>query len=121
MIQVNLKLWQNNLDRGQFMKFENIKYSKCPYCKKHGIYGILKIINPRKVFTCRFCGKKYTINSFLYYAMLIFVALFSGVFIMIFDKYILKIPDWLGYILSLAVLFLFEYFAPLEEYNEKNL
>lgn len=97
------------------MKFENIKYSKCPNCKKHGLpfYKTGYKYNP--IVICKFCGKKLSVNRFLSMTALIVMIASLGVACQIIDD----IPSWMVYLLGIAFWLVFQYFAPLEEYEEK--
>ena len=101
------------------MKFENIKYSKCPNCDKHGL-PICKIgykFNPK--ITCRFCGKSFKVNRILSVTILILSAILLGVICRKINDYWFDMPSWIVDVLVIVYVLIFQYFAPLEEYEEK--
>ena len=103
------------------MKLKQIKYSKCPQCKKHGlkIYKTSYKYNP--VIICNCCGKKFKVNRFLSLVVLLVDAVFVGVVYRYINYNIIHIPIEISYIVGIVIWFLFQYFAPLEEYDDSNL
>ena len=101
------------------MKFENIKYSKCPNCKKHGIsfYKTGHKYNP--IICCKFCGKKFRVNRALSMTVIVLLAVLGGVAFREIKEIYPSIPTWTCYALYSFLWLAFEYFAPLEEYEEK--
>ncbi len=80
-------------------KFENLFYSKCPKCKKHGIKAFNKMAgNHNPMLTCKYCGKKYSMNMALAIIVKVGIASVIGLIALFFNKYI-KLP--FGYIVLL--------------------
>lgn len=102
------------------MHFKNIKYSKCPYCKKHGLpfYKTSYKYNP--VITCRLCGKSFKVNRALSMTILISITVLFGVTYQMINKYWFDIPSWIIYFLCIVFWLVFQYFSPLEEHDEND-
>ena len=96
------------------MNFKKIKYSKCPACKKHGIFAFNKIGHRyNRIVECHYCKKTFSVNIALSITMKIVIPLFVGIIALIVNTYIAKIPFLIWAIMILVLWFLFEYFAPL--------
>ena len=99
-------------------KSHKILYSKCPSCKKHGLKAFNKMAgmhNP--ILTCKYCGKKFSMNMALAIIVKIGIPVFVGIIALIFNN-IIRIPFWIYCVIGIILLLLFEYFAPLEEQDE---
>ena len=99
-------------------KHNKFFYSKCPNCKQHGIKAFNKMAgmhNP--TLNCIYCGKKFRMNIALAIIIKISIPVFVGAFGFFINDTI-KIPLWIYCVITVILLFLFEYFAPIEEINE---
>ena len=102
------------------MNMEKIKYSKCPNCKKYGINANRGIhFHHTSVETCKYCGKKFKVNSALAFLLKCFFALVCGFFFLIINTYIIQVPFWIIGILSVFVYLLVERICPMEEEKDK--
>lgn len=98
------------------MNIERLKYSKCPNCKRRGLSGFRKTgykYNP--VLECEYCKKKFKVNRALSVTVDIGMAVIIG---LIGQK--TGMPLWICCIILLLLLAVFEYFAPLEEIEDKD-
>lgn len=102
------------------MKISHITNSKCPCCKKYGLpfYKTNYKYNP--VVTCKFCGKKFKVNRALSLTVIILLAFSVVVGFKKVNDYIFNFPEWTIYFIGLALWHVFEYFAPLEEYEDDD-
>lgn len=99
-------------------KYNKLLYSKCPYCKQHGIKAfnkMAKMHNPTLI--CKYCGKKYSMNMALAIIIKIVIPALVGI-VALFINNIIKIPIWIYCAIGIILLLLFEYFAPLEDQDE---
>ena len=104
------------------MEIQKIKYSKCPHCKQHGIKAFSKISHRHNpILTCKYCGKRFSVNIILSIFVKIAIPVFFGSITKLFfenlDEDILML---ILYVACVLTLFLFEYFAPLEEIPDKK-
>lgn len=98
------------------MIIENIKYSKCPHCAKHGIRGFGKMTRVSKsVVSCRFCEKIFRVNTGVLLAVNILLPLLCAVAGVLFNRFCVQLPLGVWVALFLAIRAAAEYFAPLEE------
>ena len=98
--------------------FEMIKYSKCPHCKKYGIKAFFKTSHGHNpILTCKYCGKKYSVNIALSIFMKIFIPIFLGLIFLYLRNKNISIPFWIIAIIAILAFMIFEYFAPLDEQN----
>ena len=100
------------------MTLEQLKYSKCPSCKKHGIRAFSKSGRYTYKLTCKHCSKKFKINSVLNVFAHIGIGIFVGLIAVFVNDYIIPVPLWFWGIVAIALLGCFQYFAPLEEVEE---
>lgn len=64
--------------------------------------------------------KKYKVNRFLSLTVLLTDAVFVVAVIRYINDNIIHIPIEISYIVGIVIWFLFQYFAPLEEYDDSN-
>lgn len=103
------------------MNMEKIKYSKCPNCKKYGISALRGIGRAStSVVTCKYCGKKYRVNSALALVLTVFIIIIGcTVSIIITDLLKVRISGWiLGILFGIFTLFSERYW-PMEEEKDK--
>ena len=100
------------------MTLEQLKYSKCPSCKKHGIRAFSKSGRYTYQLTCKYCSKKFKINSVLNYVVKIGIAISVGLLAAFVNEYIAPTPLWFWIPAIIVLLLCFQYFAPLEELEE---
>ena len=100
------------------MTLEQLKYSKCPSCKKHGITAFFKSGRYTYKLTCKHCSKKFKINSVLNYVVKIGIAISVGLLAAFVNEYIAPTPLWFWIPAIIVLLLCFQYFAPLEELEE---
>lgn len=102
------------------MKFEKLRYSKCPNCKKYGI-GAMRGVGRATTYveTCRYCGKKYRINWALAFLLSVFIAFFIGIVGLIINTYIMKIPTPILWPVCIISYYLVFHFCPMEEEKDK--
>lgn len=102
--------------------FIRVFYNKCPNCKKRGIF-FLKI-NTRGSSTskCKCCGKKYFVHSMLAIIVIVIaVIVFNVIFRLVFsDLYNTIQCKTLFYVVSVILLYLGYYFAPLEDIDDEK-
>jgi hypothetical protein len=103
------------------MTLEQLKYSKCPSCKKHGITAFFKSGRYTYKLTCKHCSKKFKINSALNVFAHIGIGIFVGLIAVFVNDYIIPVPLWFWGIVVIALLGCFQYFAPLEEVEASEL
>ncbi len=95
-------------------RFQKIKYSKCPICKKYGIFAFDKIGRRyNHILECNYCKKKFSVNIVVSIIMKILIPLFVGAIALIVNTYVTKVPFLIWAIITLVLWFIFEYFAPL--------
>ena len=100
------------------MNINKITHSKCPHCRKHGI-GFPKIgYRYNRLITCKYCGKKFKVNRALSITVLIILGVLGGICFIKTKEIFSNVPDWICYPLIFILLSVFEYFAPLEEYDD---
>ncbi len=97
------------------MTLEQLKYSKCPSCKKHGITAFFKSGRYTHKLTCKHCSKKFKINSALNVFAHIGIGIFVGLIAVFVNEYIVPTPVWFWIPAIIILLLCFQYFAPLEE------
>ena len=97
------------------MNIEKLRYSKCPACKKHGIPAFSKLGRWTYTVKCKYCHKKFKVNSVLAYI----VKLGGAIGVGLFCRFVASFPFWLACVIGILMLFLFEYFAPLEEVDDQ--
>lgn len=105
------------------MNFRKMIYSKCPNCKEHGLSGWKMagtVSNP--TLTCKHCGKKYEFNAGL--SLIFTVAAFAGMFFLYskveplfsdMPEILSSLLRFLSFAIMMTVIYLINYFAPLEE------
>lgn len=91
---------------------------KCPNCKKRGIiaFGIMGRSGYKS--TCKFCQKKYTVNSVLVIFTNFSLVVFFGTALHFVDNYIGEIPLWVWMIFFFIVYGVLQYCIPLEEVDQ---
>ncbi len=100
------------------MTLEQLKYSRCPSCKKYGISAFHKSGRRTHKVTCKYCCKTFKINSVLDVFAKIGIGIFIGVLAVFVNEHIVPTPIWSWIPLVIILLLCFEYFAPLEEIAE---
>ena len=95
------------------MDIKKILYSKCPNCKRHGIFVLKahRTFNP--VMKCEYCEKKYRMNrfnGFLYRLIAIVFPLLVGKLV---DTYIVELPIWIPISVGIILYVLCQYFTPV--------
>lgn len=100
------------------MNLEKLKFSTCPNCKKHGLPAFMKIGRRRNyILTCKYCGKKYQVNIALSIFFKISTAIgIAGLAVLIWSE----IPLWIPTVIWVCLFLVFEYYAPIEEYDDKG-
>lgn len=100
-------------------KIQKIMYSRCPGCKKYGIFAFNKIGHRyNRNIECKYCKKKYSVNIALSIAMKIAIPVLIGIIGLLINTYVVYVPLLMWGIIILIVWGVFEYFAPLEERND---
>lgn len=102
------------------MDIEKIKYSKCPNCKKYGINANRGIrYHYTDVETCKYCGKKFRVNSALAFILKCFVPLIYGGICLIINTYIFEVPFWVIGMIGIILFLFVERICPMEEVKDK--
>lgn len=101
------------------INLNNLFYSKCPYCHKHGIPAIKLrqgIVIQEK---CKYCHKEISVHSiatiFVYTIVILVLIYLKNKFLN--DILGIQIPDVMLYISGLILAYLAEYFAFYEPVN----
>ena len=68
---------------------------------------------------CKYCGKKFKVNSALAFLLKCFFALGCGGFFLIINTYIIKVPFWVIGILCVSLYLTLERICPMEEEKDK--
>ena len=102
------------------MNLQKIKYSKCPSCKKYGIRAFFKSGRYTYKLTCKYCKKKFKINIALNTLVTLTIAIVLASIFYYLKKNFVEIPLWVGGVFAAILLLIFDYFAPLEEMDDKS-
>lgn len=108
------------------MSFENLFYSKCPHCRKHGIRAWKTSVgrSANRTVTCKYCKKKFYANvGWSTLATFLVLGGIGYLRIGVLDEPLATLPGWLrglitvGVILFLAlpIWYVLNYFLPLHE------
>lgn len=104
--------------KGGLLFIEYLRFSKCPNCRKHGIPALEKIRLRgvhRMIVTCKYCGKKYEVLQAKARVAQVTIAIVYGIIIAIMNNHVVNIPKAVWILGLIILLYVYEYFAPLEE------
>lgn len=99
---------------------EKLIYSKCPNCKKHGLFFIKILTHGRNICECKCCHQKFLVHSLgtMFIMMIVFVIihlLLKKILFQVIGEDDYKI---VFYFIATIILYLGEYFAFMEELEE---
>ena len=101
------------------MNENKLRYSKCPYCSKHGIDIFSKSGKATTYKTrCIYCNKLFKANIWLSAVMNITIGLGLGLIILLFSKYICHIPTIIVIFLVLIAYYFKQYFLPVRKIDD---
>lgn len=95
-------------------------YSKCPNCKKHGIFFLKILTQGRSVCKCKYCNKKYFVHSVATVILTVFIFFILYLFVKGYLYDIIGEQNYktLGNIIAIIIAYLGEYFAFIKEVEE---
>ena len=101
------------------MKENKFRYSKCPYCSKHGIDIFSKSGKATTYKTrCIYCNKLFKANVWVSAIMNITIGIGLGISVLLFSKYICRIPTIVLILLVLVAYYFKEYFLPVRKIDD---
>ena len=101
------------------MNENKFRYSKCPYCGKHGIDIFSKSGKATTYKTkCIYCNKFFKANIWINAIMNITIGLGLGLIILLFSKYICHIPTIIVIFLVLIAYYFKQYFLPVKKLDD---
>ena len=101
------------------MNENKFRYSKCPYCGKHGIDIFTKSGKATTYKTkCIYCNKISKANVWANAILSITIILGLGLSILLFSTYVRHIPTIIIIILGLVAYYLIQYFLPVNKLDD---
>ena len=101
------------------MNENKLRYSKCPYCGKHGIDIFSKSGRATTYKTkCKYCNNIFKASVWVSTIMNIATFLGLGLIILLFSKYICHIPTIMIIILALVAYYFNQYFLPVKKIDD---
>ena len=101
------------------MNFDKLRYSKCPHCHQHGLPAFMKTVwHSGLALTCKHCQHKFFLRRFVYVLAALAIAVAVALISRLISFFGIPVPLWLMAIVVIALVLMFEYFAPLEKLDE---
>lgn len=102
------------------MNENKFRYSKCPYCRRHGIVAFPKV-SRRKAYnlTCIYCQKTFKAKYVLVFCAEVFSLVITGGFSYLIHHFEFNKLYGVEYILFIVLFFLSHYFAPLRKIDNQ--
>lgn len=96
------------------MKENKFLYSRCPYCKKHGIPAFEKFGKYTYEIKCIYCEHSFRVNFFVAILIKLLYGISLGIIGYLLNNYTtIHIPLWLIIFVFVIGYFTIQYFIPI--------